>query len=83
MTQNTATLLAVVGVVIMGIGSLWILGLAFKKSIVWGLLSLFVPLVIWIFIILNIRDTVKPLLALILGGILFGLGYSSMPHPAP
>ncbi len=68
------------GVILLLIGNIWILVLAFKTGIWWGLGSLFIPLVGLLFTLLHLRDTWKPLLIEIVGGIVIFVNYTPAPH---
>ena len=68
------------GVILLLIGNIWILVLAFKTGIWWGLGSLFIPLVGLLFTLLNLRDTWKPLLIEIVGAIVIFVNYTPAPH---
>lgn len=56
------------------VGAIWLLVVAFKKSIWWGLGSLFVPFVSLIFVILNWQDSKKPFLIQVAGVVLCLIG---------
>lgn len=47
---------------------------AFQKGVLWGLGSLFVPLVSLVFVILNWEDCKKPFLGSILAAVAMGFG---------
>ena len=68
------TILMAVGWLIAAIGSIWIIVIAFKESVLWGLGSIFIPFVILIFVFTHWNDTKKPFLISIGGMVLFGLG---------
>lgn len=50
----------VVGMILGFVGGIWIVVLAFKESVLWGLGSLFVPFVALIFVILHWDVAKKP-----------------------
>jgi hypothetical protein len=56
------------------VGGLWLLVLAFQESILWGLCSLFIPLVILIFALTHWEVAKKPFLIQIGGVVLYFLG---------
>jgi hypothetical protein len=66
--------LVVVGGIISLIFSVIILIKAFQTSIVWGLGSLFVPLVILVFVAMHWAETQKPFLYVVGGWILVAIG---------
>lgn len=66
--------LSILGGLMMFVGGIWTLVLAFKKSLWWGLGSIFVPFVSLIFCLLNLSETWKPLVITLAGGLLFGVG---------
>lgn len=59
-----------VGYVAMVIGSLWLVWLAFKESILWGLGCLFIPLVTGFFAITRWPATKTPALLWLIGWVL-------------
>ncbi len=59
-----------VGVVIGSIAGIWLLIEAFRVSILWGLASIFIPLVPIIFVILHWDRARKPFLWSLLGTVL-------------
>lgn len=68
------------GVILLLIGNIWILVYAFRTSILWGLGSLFIPFVGLIFVLLNLRDTWKPLLLEIVGFVIIFINYDQVRH---
>lgn len=60
-------ILAFIGYIIMFVGAIWILVIAFKKSVAWGLCSLFIPFVIFVFTFMNWKETKKPFYIWLLG----------------
>jgi len=68
------------GVILLLIGDIWILVRAFKTGFLWGLGSLFIPLVGLVFVLLNLRDTWKPLLLEIVGTVIIVVNYTPPPH---
>jgi hypothetical protein len=67
-------LLLVVGLIIAAVGGIWLLVVAFQESILWGLGSLFIPLVGLVFVIMHWEVAKKPFLINIGGAVLIGLG---------
>lgn len=79
-------ILMTLGSLISFVGGIWILILAFKKSIGWGLASLFIPFVILVFAFMNLDVAKKPLLIVVagvvlsvIGGVLGGAALMQMP----
>jgi hypothetical protein len=68
------TALFAVGLIVALIGGIWIIVNAFKKSVLWGLGSLFVPFVSLVFVIMNWQENKKPFLISIAGAVLYGIG---------
>lgn len=76
-----------IGGLIAFVGAIWMLVLAFKKSIVWGLASFFIGPVLLVFAIMNWDVCKKPFLiwlggfALVMVGMVMGGAeiYSQMP----
>lgn len=60
-------LLMFVGWVVSAVGSIMVLIKAFQNSIVWGLCSLFIPFVIFVFVAQNWEETKKGFLISLLG----------------
>lgn len=69
--------LFIVGLIIAFAGGLWLLIVAFEKSVWWGLGCLFIPFASLLFVILNWRATWKPFVINIVGGILVVVGLGS------
>jgi len=67
------TLLAL-GLIVCFYGQLRFLVVAYNRSFWWFFGCLFVPLVVWLFLFLNFRTTVKPFGLSVLGLIVAGLG---------
>jgi hypothetical protein len=59
--------LSVIGYIVMLVGWIWILVVAFKHSLGWGLASLLIPLVGLIFVALNFAAAKKPFLIWLAG----------------
>ena len=64
-------LVAVIGCFVFGIQ---LLILAFRKSVLWGLGSLFVPFVSLVFVIMNWEDCKRPFLGSLAASVLCGVG---------
>ena len=56
------------------LAQLWVLLAAFKKSVVWGLLVLFIPFVSLAYIVLFFTDMKFPVLMYLIGIVLVGGG---------
>jgi|AP45_3_1055517.scaffolds.fasta_scaffold38449_2 hypothetical protein len=72
--------LLVVGIVLI-VCNIWILVECFSESILWGVLSLFFPIVMWIFVIMHWDRTKTPALLTLLsiplmlvGSFIMGMG---------
>jgi hypothetical protein len=79
--------LLLVGLVIALAGGIWLLVIAFRASVWWGLGSIFVPFVSLIFVITHWEVAKRPFLVsvagsilLIVGAALGGAGFSSQPR---
>lgn len=73
--------LVIAGAVLYLIGGFWLLIKAFQESILWGLGSLFIPLVGLFFAILHWADCKKPFLYGVLGLGLIIVGAAIAPPP--
>lgn len=51
-----------IGLIISAVCGIWLLVVTFKISILWGLLSLFIPICSLIFVIMHWQETKKPFL---------------------
>lgn len=67
-------ILMTLGSLVSFVGGIWLLVLAFKKSIGWGLASLLIPFVILVFAFMNLEVTKKPLLIVVAGIVLSVIG---------
>jgi len=72
-------ILLVVGFALYLIGAIWLLIKAFQESILWGLGSLFIPLVGLIFAVLHWADCKKPFLYALAGLVLLIAGAAMAP----
>lgn len=66
--------LAVVGMILMVIGGLWLLVEAFKASVLWGLGCLFVPIVSLFFVATHWSESKTPFLLQLAGVVLLVIG---------
>jgi hypothetical protein len=65
--------LMIAGGLLIGVGSLWFLSVAFRYGVLWGLLCIFLsPIAPLIFLITHWNDAKKPFLLSLLGSLLFG-----------
>ena len=74
------TALFYLGCVVALIGGIWLLVVTYKKSVWWGLGSLFIPLVGLIFVIMNWQLTKTPFLVYLGGVVLLVIGAMNMPE---
>lgn len=72
--------LAVLGMILSFVGGIWLLVVAFKTSVWWGLGSLFIPLVGLIFVILHWQPSKKPFLISVVGTVLLIIGAMNSPQ---
>jgi hypothetical protein len=68
------------GLVVALVGAIWLIVLAFQKSVLWGLGSLFVPFVSLIFAVMNWDVAKRPFLIQVAGVVLLVIG-GMMSHP--
>ena len=71
--------LVYLGGLIAFIGGIWLLVVTFKKSILWGIGSLLLPIVGLVFVILNWDLTKKPFLVYLAGIVLLVIGLMNLP----
>ncbi|MBN2369995.1 MAG: hypothetical protein JXO72_05865 [Vicinamibacteria bacterium] len=64
--------LMIAGGLLIGIGGLWFLSVAFRYGVLWGLLCIFVPFAFIVFLCTHWNDAKKPFLVSLLGGLAFG-----------
>jgi hypothetical protein len=67
------TILFFGGVILAFVGGIWMLVLAFKESLVWGLCSLLIPFVLLVFALMH-WDTCKKAFGIWVAGVLFYVG---------
>ena len=72
--ENLGNAVLLLGGATMLLAQLWVLLAAFKKSIVWGLLVLFIPFVSLAYIVLFFTDMKFPVLMYLIGIVLAGGG---------
>lgn len=84
MPENVILILYAIGGGIAAIGGLWLLVLAFQKSVLWGLLG-FIPGVLFLFALLNLKKAWLPLVTVLVGlGIsASGFVYNLVVKPPP
>ncbi len=70
--------LQAIGAILGMVGGIWILVLAFQKSVGWGLACLFIPCVSLVFAIQNWEEAKNPFLIAIGGGLLQVVGVALM-----
>jgi len=63
--------MAMLAYAIMLIGGIWVIVIAFQKSLLWGLGSLIIPFVALIFVAMNFNETKKPFFIWLGGFILY------------
>jgi hypothetical protein len=69
-----AQLLIIVGYIIMAVGGIWILVIAFQDSLLWGFLCLCVPLASLVFVITHFEEAKKPFFVWLAGLPIYFLG---------
>ena len=74
--------LFVLGLLVGGVGGIWLLVVAFRQSILWGLGCLVVPFVELVFIIMYWHDAKRPFAFQLVGFVLMVLGMVLMPELA-
>jgi hypothetical protein len=74
--------LAYLGDLLVLIGTIWMLFVAFQESILWGIGCLLIPLVVIVFTIQYWNEAKKPFQVWLAGWILAIISYH-MSHPAP
>ncbi len=71
--------LTVLGIGMAGLGALMILWAAFKDSIFWGLVCLFIPFVSLLFVVTHWSETKTGFLLHLLGWVVLGIGAAMAP----
>ena len=69
-----------VGLLVSVVAGIWLLVVAFKTSVWWGLGSLLIPFVALIFVIMHWQVAKKPFLWNLLGGVLIAVGILMNPE---
>jgi hypothetical protein len=59
--------LSSIGGILLLVSFIWLVVLAFQKSILWGICSLLIPFVVLIFGFMHLPSTQKPLVVLVVG----------------
>ena len=60
----------IIGAIISVFGGIWLLVVAFRQTIWWGLGSLFIPIVALVFLIMHWGDAAKPFFVSLLGAVI-------------
>ena len=63
-----------IGTILSIIGSIWLLILAFREGMAWGLAAMFVPFVMLIFTVMYFRETWQPFVLNSLGFVITMMG---------
>ena len=74
--------LLIVGAIISLVGGIWLLVVAFKESVWWGLGSFFLPFVSLIFVVMHWQVAKKPFLISLAGAVLCVIAAMNMPQLA-
>ena len=74
------TALLIVGMILGVVGGIWLLVIAFKTSVWWGLGSLLIPFVSLIFVIMHWQPSKKPFLIYIAGAVLVIIAVMNSPE---
>ena len=69
-----AVILYAVGAILAAVGGIWVLVLAFRKSLVWGLLCLFISPIAIVFAIQNWAIAKRPFMIEIVGIVILIVG---------
>ena len=56
-----------IGYIIMLVGSIWVLVIAFQESVLWGVCALLIPFAILVFVVMNWEKAGKPFLISLAG----------------
>ena len=56
-----------IGYIIMLVGSIWVLVIAFQESVLWGVCALLIPFEILVFVVMNWEKAGKPFLISLAG----------------
>lgn len=64
-----------IGSIIAFIGNIWLLVLAFREGMVWGLAAMFVPFVMLVFVVMYFGETWQPMAINILGTLIAVMGF--------
>lgn len=68
------TILMIVGYILAGICGIWLLVVAFKESIGWGICCLLIPFASLVFVITHWPIAKKPFLYSLVGAVVAGIG---------
>jgi len=71
--------LSMLGLVIALVGLVWLLVITFKTSVLWGLGSLFIPIVSLVFVVMHWDETKRPFLIQVVGVVLMVAGAMMAP----
>jgi hypothetical protein len=69
-----AMVLVIIGYIVMAVGGIWILILAFQDSAMWGILCFCIPLASFVFVFTHFEDAKKPFFVWLAGLPIYLLG---------
>jgi hypothetical protein len=69
------SILFVLGLIVWVAGEVMLLAIVYRRSLVWFFGCLFVPFVGFIFFLLNVKQTWKPVVLATVGFLVTGIGY--------
>jgi hypothetical protein len=78
-----AAALALLGIVIIGIGAIWMLIVAFQESVLWGLGCLIVPFVSLVFLVMFWSRAKNPFFVQLAGVVIMAIGMAMGGVPVP
>lgn len=78
-----AVLLFCLGGLLSLYGGVWFLVLVFKESVGWGLACLFLPVLSWVYLIMNFSDVKNPFFLQLAGTAIYIIGFILFPDADP
>ena len=77
--DTVGAIIAIIGALTVAVSGIWLIICAFQKSIVWGLLYMFIPFAALVYCVMDWQRAQKPFLIGVVGTIVIMAGFAMSP----